>query len=166
MGPIKRGALGLLAILAALTACRFDGLAFREDRAFRVTKPESRATVDPPVILEWTRPSAPEAARATRFAVLVDRSPQPPGKTVDYVFRNDRACLDAKACRSQNFLNSRGIYLSADSSYRLPTIGRRLDAPKGLEDLHEVSIVPLDERGRRIGGSSAFVEFRVRFKGG
>jgi hypothetical protein len=151
-----------LAVSAAvLASCTFD-VAFRRDRSFKVLSPNRRATVDMPLTVRWTKPESARAASA--FAVFIDRAPPPAGKPLTHLFRNDPACKGVRTCLSEEALRSRGVYFVRGTSLRLDLIGRRFDAPKGLEDLHELTVVPLDERQRRMGASSAWIDFWVDFK--
>ena len=152
----------LTASTIVLTSCTFD-VALRRDQSFKVLTPDRRATVDVPLTVRWTR--ADSARRASSFAVFIDRTPPPSGKSVLYPFRNDPACAGVRTCLSIDALRSRGVYVVPGTTLRVEVIGRRFDAPKGLEDLHELTVIPLDRRNRRIGASSAWIDFWIDFEG-
>jgi hypothetical protein len=77
-----------LAAVAWLSGCSLSGLNFREDTRVDVIAPADRSQVALPLTVEWTVRDFDGS-----FAVFVDRAPQPPGRSVAWLFRNDDGCI-------------------------------------------------------------------------
>lgn len=162
--------LAAAALLSAfLPACAANGLAFREDDRVTILRPADRALVRPPVIVEWevrdfdvTGPT--EAARpdAGYFGIFVDRAPPPPGRTPEWLFRDDTSCRPADGCPDKAYLADRDIYTTTEMRFTVSNL-RKLDpsSKRRRRELHEATIVLLDGRGRRIGESAFPAEFQV-----
>lgn len=130
-----------LAILLVLTTSCSDGLLFRIDERLAIVTPDDRATVRLPVTVRW-RFDSPDAVR---YAVFVDQAPMPPGKTVEH--------LEDDAVRAT---------LTDDTSFVLETVNPRENVSDAERDRHEIVVVLLDDDGRRIGETAAYVEITVR----
>ncbi|MGH9185496.1 MAG: hypothetical protein ACRD0U_06755 [Acidimicrobiales bacterium] len=143
--------------LAAVTSssCGVQGLSFREDNRVDIVAPGDRDEVTLPLTVRWTV----EDFDGT-FEVLVDRSPQPPGEALAWFARNDDICERTEGCPDKQYLADRDVFTTNTPEFtvdRLPDTvrdGRR-------REFHEVTVVLLDEGGRRIGESAWSVEFQV-----
>jgi hypothetical protein len=162
---VRRSA-GLLGLCLALTGCAPEGLAFRTDERLRFLSPEDRSTVTLPVTVDWeirdftvTAPGTPVARDHGYFAVFVDASPMPPGKTVRWLARKDPTCREADGCPDTDYLVGRGVYLTAETSLKLTQLPR---APRDdRRERHRVTVVLLDGSGKRIGESAFELAFDV-----
>jgi hypothetical protein len=153
---VRRRLLSCLLALTALPACgRLDGLAFREDTRVEMIAPPDRAEVTLPVTVRWT-----SRAPVRRFGVFVDRAPQPPGKPVAWFARDDEACRGTPGCPSAAYLAERNVFTTTRTSF---TIERLLDTQRDVQrrEFHEVTVVLLDDAGKRIGEGAWTVEFQV-----
>lgn len=154
-----RAVVVALAVLAA-SACSTSGLAFRQDDRLRFIEPGDREDVEEPVTFRWRAEGLPAG---TTYAVFVDRSPQPPGKTVAWLFRDDKSCARIPRCPDTEFLALRDIFLTDEEEI---TISRLRDIDGGGRQLHEVTVVLLDRQGRRIGESAFTREVQLRAEDG
>lgn len=152
----------LCAALAALSlAGCADGLRFEKDDRLRFIEPGEGAEVATPLRLRWTvegfRPAGRDGSSSPRrglFAVFVDRSPVAPGEPVEAVAREDPLCERAPGCPDEAWLADRGVHVTAKTELLLPALpddgGVRADDGRR----HEITVVLLDGRGRRIGESA------------
>lgn len=154
-GSVRRVASAALAV-ALLGACSVNGLAFKQDERVSFVEPGDRDEVEVPLEVRWRATDLP---LGTSYAVFVDRAPQPPGKTVAWLFRDDDACERDPSCPNEEFLAVRDIYLTREP--RL-TIERLRDQQEGTRrEFHEITVVLLDAKGRRIGESAFSREVQV-----
>lgn len=163
MRALLRGT-SALALLAS-TACLPQDLAFRVDERVMIIEPRNREIVSLPVTVRWEVENfevvqQPEAPRdgAGYFAVFVDQSPMPPGKTVAWLVKDDRSCDPSDGCPDAEYLRERGVYLSTDTQVLVEELPQRRD---GRRERHTATVVLLDGAGRRIGESVFFVDFEV-----
>jgi hypothetical protein len=161
--PLRSAALAWAAALAlvgsALAGCGFSGLAFFEDDRVDIVRPADRAEVRVPLTVAWTADGVP----AGSFGVFVDRAPQPPGRPLDWLFRDDRLCQgpDGRvACASREFLERQQVFETEETSIVIPSV-RRLTGEDRRRQFHEVTVVLLDESGERVGESAWSVRFEV-----
>lgn len=131
-------ALGCAALLAAAGCAYPAGPAGAP--SIDVTRPAWGSSVRLPADVRWTV-SGP---RPAAYAVFVDREPMPPGETVRY-FKDDD-----------------GTFVTADTGVLIAYVGDVTGAYADRRRAHEVAVVPLDERGRRIGERAGHVSFVVR----
>ncbi|MFP5326204.1 MAG: hypothetical protein ACLGHT_01835 [Acidimicrobiia bacterium] len=150
-----RAALVALAVLGA-SACSASGLAFRQDDRVRFVEPADREEVEEPVKFRWRAEGLPAG---TTYAVFVDRSPQPPGKTVAWLFRDDKSCARIPECPDSEYLALRGIFLTDEEEL---TVSRLRDLDDQSRQLHAVTVVLLDRQGRRLGESAFIREVQLR----
>jgi hypothetical protein len=161
---------GLAALMLAVSGCGFGvtGLAFHQDDRLTILTPKEREKVRLPVTLTWRvedfAVTAPGAAGringdAGYFAIFVDRSPVPPGKTLAHVARDDNSCRPADGCPDAAYLSARGIYTTTKTSYVLETLPQT--AKEGRREFHEVTVVLLRPDGRRLGESAWHVRFEL-----
>jgi hypothetical protein len=151
-----------------LSGCVSQGLAFRIDKRVSITSPAARSEVTLPVTVRWTvkdfdvvQPgtSAVGSRQAGYFAVFVDDSPQPPGKPLAWVARNDRACRASDGCPDAEYLAGRHIYSTSQTSITFAQLPRPSNTNQ--KERHDVTIVLLDAQGRRIGESAFYVQFTL-----
>jgi len=159
-------AVGLLALCAAFSGCVPQGLAFKTDERLSFESPEDRATVRLPVTLDWdirdfeiTGPGAEPREDAGYFAVFVDSSPMPPGKTLRSTASADNSCRAADGCPDEAYLRARGIYTTTETELVL----EQLPGSSGGDrrERHRATIVLLDASGRRIGESAFDIAFDI-----
>ena len=164
------GAVAIAAALSLLTSgCVAQGLAFRIDDRLTIEAPKARSEVSLPVTVRWSirdftvvDPGSGSASgdKAGYFAVFVDGTPQPPGKTLAWVARKDRSCRAADGCPDAEYLAARNIYSTSSTEITFEQLPRPSD--KNKKERHHVTIVLLDPTGRRIGESAFHVEFVVK----
>jgi hypothetical protein len=144
-------AWGCAALAAAALAGCADDLQFRRDHRLRFVAPPARAEVTVPFDVAWTMDG-----RNGSFAVFVDRSPMDPGEDVESIAQDeDPACARATTCPDRQWLAEHHIFLTARTRMTIPLLpgdgGRRATAHTRR---HELTVVLLDPRGRRIGESA------------
>jgi hypothetical protein len=143
-----------LAAVAWLSGCSLSGLNFREDTRVDVVAPTDRSQVALPLTVEWTVRDFDGS-----FAVFVDRAPQPPGRSVAWLFRNDDGCIEESGCPDAAFLQLRGIYLTDEPRLVIDTIPQLTG--DDVRERHEATVILLDEDGERSGESAFSVEFEI-----
>lgn len=155
---MRRRRLLALAVLPLLGGCA--GQAFRQEPGVMLSSPLDRQHLTLPVRLAW---SAPSALRAASFAVLVDRSPQPPGRTISFFVEDDEVCKGQRlqACLTPAYLTTRGIFVTGARELVLEALAERDTVWASSRGQHDVVVVPLDAQGRRIGESWSSVRVLV-----
>jgi hypothetical protein len=165
---VRRGlGLGLLLLATTMLPACSTQVAFKQDKRVHILFPHARQKVKPPLTVHWTvedfdvtGPTPAKAEHAGYFALLVDRSPQPPGQPLSWFARNDDVCRRVPACPDTAYLNRHDIYTTTDTSFAVPVLRAPPSGSKG-KDMHEVTVVLLDGTGRRIGETAFAVEFEV-----
>jgi hypothetical protein len=152
----SRVALALLLVitgLGTLPSCAVTELEYRNDHRLELLTPTDLVTVRTPFLIRWrvhnfVLSAAPTDCQsgAGHVAIFIDRAPIAPGDTLEGMTNAELGGVVADP--------------PADG-YRVQQLGPLLNAPKGEENLHEVTIALLDCHGRRVGESSAYVQFRV-----
>ncbi|MEX2555950.1 MAG: hypothetical protein WEB06_09980 [Actinomycetota bacterium] len=155
---IRRTALILSLVL--IGGCQVRGIDLVQDTRLRITAPADRSTVTLPIEVRWTVRDIPPGQR--RFLVIVDGSPQPPGKGLDWFARNDDVCRATRGCPDTRYLENNHIFLTRDTSLTIPALAPRADEPAARRHRHDVTVVLVDAQGLRVGEAAAFVEFTVR----
>jgi hypothetical protein len=126
---------------------------FSQDRRVEIVEPERNGKVTLPLTVRWT---VEEGSDIAAFGVYVDLEPQPPGETFEHFSRNDVNCERTPGCPDASYYAERGAYITESTTFTiddlLPLAG--VDIEKGEKDRHDVTIVVLDEQGRRV--SEAF----------
>lgn len=157
-------ALTVLAVSSLLVlGCGTQGLNFRQDTRLEFRTPEDRARdLEAPVTVDWTMSDFESTGRDGRadadagyFAIFLNRRPQPPGESLDWLARDDETCIAAHGCPDEDYFAERGVHTTTETEFtfeRLPDI----DDP-----YHEVTIALLNGRGERIGESAWAIEFRT-----
>lgn len=161
-----RGALtgALLGLSLTAIACVPHDLAFRQDTRLSFVSPDDGAEVTLPVVLEWTmqdfdlRSAAhPEGGS---FAVFLDQPPVPPGKTLDWVARDDTYCQERRGCPSARYLADKGIFETTRTKLRLKELPDVGDSATGA-NRHYATIILLDSEGARIGEIAYGIAFEL-----
>lgn len=160
--PVLSSIVGL-ALLAS--SCATSGLAFVQDDRLEIVAPKSQEKVTLPVTVRWqvdgfrvTGPDGRSDENAGYFGIFVDRAPVPPGKTLDWIARDDKHCLANPECPDELYFADRDVYTTMNTEFRfeqLPDQGTY----RGHE-IHDVSIVLFDGTGHRIGESAWYVSLR------
>ena len=148
-----RRALGtLLAVCALASASCGGGLLFSQDRRIEFVEPERNGEVTLPFTVSWKLREGAEVGRDIgSFALFFDLEPQPPEETLAYLARGDIDCERTPGCPNEAYFAQRGVFVTKDTRFTvddlLPIAG--VDIDKGERDVHDVTLVVLDERGRR-----------------
>lgn len=154
--------------LMLAAGCGVRGLNFVSDDRLTITAPDDRAEVRLPVEISWrvrdfeiTGRDGADRRDAGYFGIYVDRAPQPPEQTQEWLFEDDPSCAGQPACPDAEQLAQFNVYSTTEQTFTI----ERLPAPSSDEasrrELHEVTIVLLNGRGERIGESAFTVEFEV-----
>ncbi len=134
----------MAALFVAATVSGCGPYLFRQSDRVQIATPANHATVREPVTVAWdVKEFAPP--RDGSFAVFVDRDPMPAGESLGYFAAKDRD----------------GIHVLAATSLRLDQLSRRAGVDPAEQDHHDVTVVLLDQQGRRIGEYAAYAEFTV-----
>lgn len=157
-----RLALAAVALLA-LPACGFRGLSFVQDERVDITRPDDRDEVVLPLRVTWTVEDFAVGPGRGSFGVLVDRTPPRPGKDLGWIFRGDPACkgTSASLCAKPEFLAQRNVFRTTARSLTIAQVARLAGSQTGRQ-FHEVTVVLLDEAGRRVGEGSWSAQFEVK----
>jgi hypothetical protein len=150
----RRRAIGTLLIavvLASASSCS-RGLLFSQDRRVDIVSPERNEKVSLPLTVRWTLDQGAEVGRDIgSFALFFDLEPQPPKKDLSHLARGDIDCARTSGCPNAAYYADRGIFVTKQTRFTLddllPVAG--VDIEKGERDVHDVTIVVLDEQGRR-----------------
>jgi hypothetical protein len=160
--PVSSSLLGL-ALLAS--SCATSGLAFVQDDRVEIVSPRSHDKVTLPVTVRWNvkefRISGKDGRsdpNAGYFALFVDRAPVPPGKTLDWIARDDRRCRAIPGCPDELYFADREVFTTDKTSFTFEHLPDQ-EAYQGHE-IHDLSIVLLDGTGRRIGESAWYITLR------
>jgi hypothetical protein len=157
----------VIVLLLIVPGCSASGLAFKQDKRIDIVTPPNHSTQRLPVTIRWTvkdfhvtGADSSTRADAGYFAVFLDRAPQPPGKQISYLARDDRRCHPRDGCPDAQWFTDHHIYPTSATTFvvdALPTFSK-----EERERFHEVTVILLDGRGVRIGESAFSVEFKVR----
>lgn len=153
-GVLTRVAACLL-VAVVVSGCQVEGAVFRTDKRLTFLVPEARQEVSLPLTVSWGWDD--EADRPARFALLVDIAPPAPGKTLETLV-DDPGCRAFPDCVRQWFAEH-GVYETAETSFVLKAVARRVNVPHSEQRFHELAIVLLDEAGRRTGEANWSREF-------
>lgn len=145
--------------VALLAGCSVDGLAFRQDDRLQIENLEDRSTIDVPFDLEFSFDGDLGDTGASAFAVLVDWTPPAPGKTLESLLDGDQACRGSDGC-PDGYLERNRIVVTTDTSVTLDNVPVGTDRQE-RRGFHEVTVVLVDDEGRRVGETSAWARFRT-----
>lgn len=125
----------VLAIAAGESAIgAAHGASVTRDRSFAFTSPADGASVPANFVLSWHRLDG-----QTRYAILIDETPPPPGTVI----------TSTPTRLIANGITALGLSLAP-----------RQGGSPSLRHWHTVTIVPLNAQGRRVGEQSATVHVR------
>jgi hypothetical protein len=157
-------------VAAALLAssCSVRGLDFKKDERIEIVSPSDREKVALPVTVSWTARDFDVTGRdgaahedAGYFGIYVDRSPQPPSETQDWVARDDAQCKRTPGCPDAAYLATRDVHTTTGTSFEIPRLPLPTETAQRRREFHEVTIVLLNGKGERIGESAFTVQFEV-----
>jgi hypothetical protein len=143
------------ALLAIAPGCGVHGLNFVKDERVRIVAPRANDEVRVPFTVRWTVKDFDGT-----YGVFVDRAPPRPGRTLASLAEGDSVCRATRGCPDEAYLAGHRAYTTAETSFRvaqLPELSR-----DRAREAHEITVVLLDEQGRRIGESAFRVEFHIR----
>jgi hypothetical protein len=156
---VRRRAAATASVLLLVTSgCGYSNLAFRQDDRLSFVTPEDRAEVTLPLTVRWTVEDFEVGPDGGSFAVFVDRAPQPPGKPLEWLARDDDSCRVADGCPDDDWYAMRDVYPTTEEELTIDQLPSRSDDRR---ELHEVTVVLLDEDGRRVGETGWTREFEV-----
>jgi hypothetical protein len=168
--PSRRALALAVLLLPPLSGCDTSQVAaydFVRDERLTISSPADRAEVRLPLTLRWSakdfRVVGADGSAGSdrgRFAVFVDRPPMAAGKTVASVFDDDDDCQETPGCPDASYLERNGVFVTDRQELvleELPELRRRDGAP----DRHQVTVVLVNGRDRRIGESAAVVDFTI-----
>jgi hypothetical protein len=151
--------VALLLVVALLgSGCGVSGLAFQQDDRLTFVSPDDRTEVTLPITVTWDVEDFDVGDGTGSFAVFVDRAPQPPGKTLAWLARDDDACRVDDGCPGVEWFAERNVFPTTENEL---TIERLPAEDDGRRELHEVTVVLLDEEGRRVGETAWTLELQV-----
>ena len=127
------------------------GLQLRQDRSIEFVEPVERATVSAPFELRWTDDARPAG---TRYAVVVNQTPMPPGEDLAWFTRDDDACGRTPGCPSVDDLRLRGVIVTDEPAAEVVVVPTAIGGRDAGDD--EFTVVRIDERGVRTS-EAAFV---------
>jgi len=167
---VRHSATALLLCAAAassLSACDVGRLQFTNDHRLSFVSPASRAKVTVPVTISWSMkdftPSGLDGSTSDStglYAVFVDRAPMPVGKDLKWIGHDDTSCQRDPRCPDAAYLAAQGVYITQQPSVRIDTLP---PAHAGVGDEeHFVNVVLLNGKGRRIGETGWYREFRSK----
>lgn len=143
---------------ALVSGCSLEGLDFVEDDRLTVEGLDDREETDQPIELSWTLEGGfRDDERA--FAVIVDRTPPRPGRSVESLLDDDPACSGTEGC-PDGYLERNRIFVTEETSLVLDGIPEGTAKQEG-RGYHEVTIVLVDADGVRVGEIAEAVRFRL-----
>jgi hypothetical protein len=145
-------------LVPALSSCSLEGLDFVEDDRLSVEGLEDREETDLPIELSWTLEGGFRDDEHA-FAVIVDRTPPRPGRSVESLLDDDPACSGPQGC-PEGYLERNRIFVTDGTSLVLDGIPEGTAKQEG-RGFHEVTIVLVDAAGVRVGEIAESVRFRL-----
>jgi hypothetical protein len=135
--------------------CSVHGLSFVQDDRVVITEPAGGATISLPFDLEWSSEGFDGS-----YAVFFDRPPMRPDRTLLSLVPTQDACRTDPACPTVEWLSIRQVYVTHQTALHVEQLPE-LRASNRAADRHEVTIVLLDEEGRRMGEAAFTRDFIV-----
>lgn len=158
----RRTLLVGVGLILAASACR-SGAVVVDHAPLVITAPGDHDEVPLPLEMSWEFDGdAPEAGIAG-YLVLVDKNPQPPGRSLVHFLPDDGSCVGTarSGCLTPDALQALGVHVTIEPKVTIPRIARRVGVSRGARDLHVITVVPLDANGFRVGEWSASVTVEV-----
>ena len=153
-------ACAMACALLLLAGCATEGLAFVRDDRVTIDEPDDNQTVRLPFVVRWTA-----SDYDGRFVVFFDRSPMRPNQSLRSLVPEDDPCRTEPDCPDEQWLEDRNIYVTNASPLRVERLPDERDNDRA-KDRHELTIILLDETGRRSGESAFVREFIVEREDG
>lgn len=154
---MRRAAL-VVALALVTGGCGVSNLAFRQDDRLSFVLPDDRAEITLPLTVQWEVEDFEIGEGAGSFAVFVDRAPQPPGETLDWLARDDDSCRGEDGCPDAAWFADRDVFPTTERELTIERLPARTDDRR---EMHEVTVILLDEEGRRVGETGWSIEFQV-----
>lgn len=158
-GALHRGRLRTVLTTAVavlfVSGCAVNGLSFVRDTRVRILTPEANETVHLPLEIRWSAEDVDG-----KFVVFFDRSPMRPGQTLLSLVSKNDPCRAERDCPDIEWLADRDIYVTERTTLRVDRLADRRDTSRA-RDRHDLTIVLLDNEGRRAGESAFTREFIV-----
>jgi hypothetical protein len=156
----RRILVGCAVMSVAVAGCGNTPREFRQNQSLRIVSPTELQTVTAPAQIRWVTTSALPAN--TRFAIFIDTPPLPPGRTLRSMVRRGDPCLLLASCPDATWFQLHGVRLAPSHEVavdRFPILGGVVGKTSPV--IHQVTIVPIDTTGRRIGAATYSVRIRV-----
>ncbi|MEZ5220576.1 MAG: hypothetical protein R2743_03715 [Ilumatobacteraceae bacterium] len=132
------------------------GLRLRSDDSIRIVAPGDADDVAAPFTVTWTDDGRPPG---TRYLVVVNRVPMPPGHDLSWFARDDEVCERRPDCPDESYLRLRGVLVADTTSIDVEIVP---DVVGGRDaDLDQIVVVRIDGDGRRLDESSFVVRVDV-----
>jgi hypothetical protein len=140
--------LPLVLATVLLPACSTHGLLFMKAERIDIVQPRENSLQRLPLHLAWTA----EGVRG-RFVLFFDSSPMARGRSLLSLVPKHDLCRASADCPNPKWLSDNHIYVTDTPTLDVETLpdARR---NKGAPDEHRVTIVMIDESGRRIDESA------------
>lgn len=157
--------MALSGVLVGSAGCASPSeMSFRQDKRMTIVSPHNGETVRPPFTVRWTmrdftaaEPGSPVRTGTGYYAVLLDRYPMAPGKSLASLVKNG-ACVGVANCPDAAFLaENLNVYVTARNSYTIDSVPT--SSAVGDDSAHFLTVILVDGAGRRIGESSWTVGF-------
>jgi hypothetical protein len=119
------------------------------------------AVVAAPFQVAWRTANLPRDA--TQFLVFVDDPPIHPGQNLRALANGDPSCVPSAGCPNAAYLAARNVFLTSQHRVTIPFVAD-LTGIEGHDSLaiHQLTVILLDARGRRVGEYAYTQQFRVR----
>ncbi len=141
-------------VAASLSGCgefSATGLQLRQDDSIEFESPGDGRAVQAPFALAWSDDARPAGSR---YAVVINRSPMPPGERLDW-FLDDDACDGRDNCPSLDELRLRGVVVTDEPTAEIVVVPSVIGGREGRDD--EFIVIRIDADGRRIS-EAAFLQ--------
>jgi hypothetical protein len=138
-----------------LGGCSIHGLSFVQDRRLDFVAPDANSEVELPFTLDWSMRDFEDD-----FAVFFDQSPMPSNESLLWLVPGDDPCRIEPDCPDAEWLADHDIYITNASELAVDFLPDLRDNNRD-SDRHDVTIILLDESGRRMGESAFIREFVV-----
>jgi hypothetical protein len=152
---VSRRSLALVVVALLTQGCAVNGLSFSQDDRVDIQAPTTNATVRLPFEVRWTATDFDG-----RYAVFFDRTPMRPDQPLRSLVSTNDPCRARRGCPDAAWLADRSIFVTAETSIRIEDLPEERSTSRA-KDRHELTIVLLDDDGRRSGESAFIREFIV-----
>jgi hypothetical protein len=140
-------ALGVALVAPLVSSCgEFSarGVQLRQDDSITFDTPADQANVATPFELSWTDGDRPAG---TRYAVVINRVPMPPGEGLDW-FVGDDECDRRTDCPTDDELRLRGVIVTDEPTVDVAVVPSVIGGRDGGDD--EFTVIRIDAGGRRV----------------